>query len=222
MNPREVDLGIKLLDEFNEQVGLWKTEDIAPEDWATHVHLRHLVKGKMPVAFIATYAAQKRAFDRQAFGGGDNATEDRWPHLDVKVDTVDRFQGGERPVVIVSLVNSDPMEKELKKIQHLMKKRGEPASDWLTNNQKSTKNTVAIHPPWSTFAKSPNRVNVAFSRAQNLLIILGNRWGWRGAKVKIKRDEKDENGQSVVESVPYFDELQNQLRGGVVDGRELL
>ena len=51
----------------------------------------------MPVAFIATYAAQKRAFDRQAFGGGDNATEDRWPHLDVKVDTVDRFQGGERP-----------------------------------------------------------------------------------------------------------------------------
>jgi len=222
VNPREVDLGIKLLDEFNEQVGLWKTEDVAPEDWATHVHLRHLVKGKMPVAFIATYAAQKRAFDRQAFGGGDNATEDRWPHLDVKVDTVDRFQGGERPVVIVSLVNSDPMEKELKKIQRLMKKRGEPASDWLTNNQKSTKNTVAIRQPRSTFAKSPNRVNVAFSRAQNLLIILGNRWGWRGAKVKIKRDEKDENGQSVVESVPYFDELQNQLRGGVVDGRELL
>ena len=223
VNPREVDLGIKLLDEFNEQVRLWKTEDIAPEDWATHVHLRHLVKGKMPVAFIATYAAQKRAFDRQAFGGGDNATEDRWPHLDVKVDTVDRFQGGERPVVIVSLVNSNPVGKEqLKKIQRLLKKRGEPTVNWLTSNRESSKNTVAIRPPRSPFAKSPNRVNVAFSRAQNLLIILGNRWGWRGAKVKIKRNEKDEQGQNIVDSVRYFDELQNQLRGGVVDGRELL
>jgi len=222
VNPREIDLGIKLLDEFNEQVGLWKTEDIVPEDWPTHKHLRHLVKGKMPVAFIATYAAQKRAFDRQAFGGGDNTTEERWPHLDVKVDTVDRFQGGERPVVIVSLVNSSPVGEEKLKIQRLLKKRGEPASDWLTSNRESTKNTVAIKPPCSSFAKSPNRVNVAFSRAQNLLIILGNRWGWRGAKVNIKRDQKDENGQNIVERVRYFDELQNELRGGVVDGRELL
>ena len=222
VNPREIDLGIKLLDEFNEQVGLWKTEVIDREGWAAHVHLRHLVKGKMPVAFIATYAAQKRAFDRQAFGGGDNTTEDRWPHLDVKVDTVDRFQGGERPVVIVSLVNSNPVGKEKKQIERLLKKRGEPKADWLTNGRQSTKNTVAIRPPRSMFAKSPNRVNVAFSRAQNLLIILGNRWGWRGAKVKIKRDEKDEHGRNVVQSVRYFDELQNQLRGGVVDGRELL
>ena len=125
-------------------------------------------------------------------------------------------------MVIVSLVNSNPVGKELKKIQRLLKKRGEPAPDWLTNNRESSKNTVAIHPPQSRFAKSPNRVNVAFSRAQNLLIILGNRWGWRGAKVKIKRDEKDEHGQNIVQSVRYFEELQNQLRGGVVDGRELL
>ena len=223
VNLREIDLGTKLLDEFNEQVGLWKTEGIAPEDWATHVHLRHLVKGKMPVAFITTYAAQKRAFDRQAFGGGDNTTEERWPHLNVKVDTVDRFQGGERPVVIVSMVNSNPVDKNnLKKIQRLLKKRGEPAIDWLTSNRESTKNTVAIQPPRSQFAKSPNRVNVAFSRAQNLLVILGNCWGWRGAKVKIKRDEKDEQGRNIVQSVRYFDELQNKLRGGVVDGRELL
>jgi DNA polymerase III delta prime subunit len=223
VNLREIHLGIKLLDEFNQQVELWKKENTDPEDWATHVHLRHLVKGKMPVAFITTYAAQKRIFDLQAFGGGDNTSEERWPHLDVKVDTVDRFQGGERPVVIVSLVNSSPVGKDqLKEIQRLLKKHGEPTANWLTNNQKSSKNTVAIRPPRSMFAKSPNRVNVAFSRAQNLLIILGNRWGWRGAKVKIKRDEKDEQGQNIVESVRFFDELQNQLRGGVVDGRELL
>ena len=138
------------------------------------------------------------------------------------MDTVDRFQGGERPVVIVSLVNSNPVGKEKKQIERLLKKRGEPKADWLTNGRQSTKNTVAIRPPRSMFAKSPNRVNVAFSRAQNLLIILGNCWGWRGAKVKIKRDEKDEHGRNVVQSVRYFDELQNKLRGGVVDGRELL
>ena len=32
VNPREIDLGIKLLDEFNEQVGLWKTEVNNRED----------------------------------------------------------------------------------------------------------------------------------------------------------------------------------------------
>ena len=223
VNLREIDLGIKLLDEFNEQVGLWKSNYKDKKDWLTHIYLRHLAKGKMPVAFITTYAAQKRTFDRQAFGGGDNTTEERWPHLDVKVDTVDRFQGGERPVVIVSLVNSNPVGKEeMKKIQHLLKKRGEPSTDWLTSNRESSKDTIAIQPPRSPFAKSPNRVNVAFSRAQNLLIILGNQWGWRGAQVKIKRDQKDEYGRNIVQSVRYFDELQNQLRGGVVDGRELL
>ena len=195
VNPREIDLGIKLLDEFNEQVGLWKTEVNNREGWATHVHLRHLVKEKMPVAFIATYAAQKRTFDRQAFGGGDNTTEERWPHLDVKVDTVDRFQGGERPVVIVSLVNSNPVGKEKKQIERLLKKRGEPKADWLTNGRQSTKNTVAIRPPRSMFAKSPNRVNVAFSRAQNcssFSAIVGDGGGRKSRSSAMKKTSTDE------------------------------
>ena len=28
------------------------------------------------------------------FGGGNNSTEERWKHLELKVDSVDRFQGG--------------------------------------------------------------------------------------------------------------------------------
>ena len=36
----------------------------------------------------------KRAFESQIFGGGNNSTEERWKHLELKVDSVDRFQGG--------------------------------------------------------------------------------------------------------------------------------
>ena len=111
VNPREVDLGIKLLDEFNEQVGLWKTEDIAPEDWATHVHLRHLVKGKCPSPSSQPMQLKSERLTASSSAEATTPPEDRWPHLDVKVDTVDRFQGGERPVVIVSLVNSNPVKK---------------------------------------------------------------------------------------------------------------
>jgi superfamily I DNA and/or RNA helicase len=72
-------------------------------------------------------------------------------------------------------------------------------------------------PPDTGFAKSPNRVNVAFSRAQNLLIVLGNRWAWNGVNVKIKRDNGD------IEWPRYYHELMRKtIGGGVLDGRNLL
>ena len=46
----------------------------------------------------------------------------------------------------------------------------------------ANKNQLSIRPPNTGFAKSPNRVNVAYSRAQNLLIVLGNRWAWNGVR----------------------------------------
>jgi len=70
--------------------------------------LRHLDQAnRLPVGFITFYADQKYAFQEIA-----NETDswarmlNRWPHLTVKADTVDRFQGGERPVIIVSMVVS--------------------------------------------------------------------------------------------------------------------
>ncbi len=64
--------------------------------------------------------------------------EDRnYPHLDIRFGTVDRFQGQEKDIIIVSLVR---------------------------NNKKHEVG----------FAKKPHRINVAFSRARNLLIIVGN------------------------------------------------
>ena len=60
-----------------------------------------------------------------------------YPNLDLRFGTVDRFQGQEKDIIIVSLVR---------------------------NNKEHNVG----------FAKKPNRVNVAFSRAKKLLIIVGN------------------------------------------------
>ena len=96
-----------------------------------------------------------------------------------------------------------------------MKKYSVPSDKWLVSG-KPTNNQFEVSPPRSGFARSPNRVNVAFSRAQNLLLIIGNRWGWKNCPVKIKR----ENGQ--YETVSYYEELQKNIRGGVINGCELL
>ena len=208
-----------MFDRINEQIGLWKNElPETPTNWLDlETPFGKLNKeGKLEVAFITFYAAQKRAFESQIFGGGNNTTEERWKHLELKVDSVDRFQGGERPIVIVSMVSSSNIDEgQRRKINRLMKKYSVPNDKWLIPG-KPTKNQFSIRPPTSRFAKSPNRVNVAFSRAQNLLLIIGNRWGWKNCEMTIKRD----NGQ--YERVHYYKQLQNKIRGGVIDGCELL
>ncbi len=60
----------------------------------------------------------------------------KFPSLHIRTGTVDRFQGMERQIIIVSMVRN--------------------------NSQKNI-----------GFAKTPERVNVAFSRAQELLVIIG-------------------------------------------------
>nr|MDJ0567694.1 AAA domain-containing protein [Pleurocapsa sp. MO_192.B19] len=60
----------------------------------------------------------------------------KYPSLHIRTGTVDRFQGMEREIIIVSMVRN--------------------------NNQRNV-----------GFAKKPERVNVAFSRAQELLVIIG-------------------------------------------------
>ena len=60
-------------------------------------------------------------------------------------------------------------------------------------------------------------MNAAYSRAQNLLVVLGNRWAWKGVKVRIKRD----NGE--IERPRYYQDLmKNTIIGGMLDGRDLL
>lgn len=86
-------------------------------------------EAKKEIAVITFYGAQLRRID-------ERLQSELFPSLQIRTGTVDRFQGMERPVVIVSMVRN--------------------------NSQGDV-----------GFAKKPERVNVAFSRAQELLIIVG-------------------------------------------------
>ena len=217
VNEREVALAEYIFDELNQQVGEWKKTHPA-EEWANHPHLRHVDRhGMLPVAFITFYAGQKSQFNSKAFAGASNTTEKRWKHLNIRVDTVDRFQGAESPIVIASMVRSEPInDVQARKLKKLLN-NSKISYEKVFVNKSANKNQVSIRPPYTGFAKSPNRVNVAFSRAQNLLIVLGNRWAWSGVNVKIKRDNGD------IERPRYYQDLmRNTIRGGMLDGRNLL
>ena len=84
------------------------------------------------IGLITFYSAQKWELKRLVANGGLNAL------YDYRVDVVDRFQGMERNIVIVSTVRSNAW-------------RG------------------------IGFAKEIERINVAFSRARTLLIVVGNK-----------------------------------------------
>lgn len=87
------------------------------------------------VGLITFYGAQVQAMERRFIS---NNAQPLFPHLRLRIGTVDRFQGMERQVIIVSLVRNNP------------------------------KGDIG-------FARLPERINVAFSRAQELLVIVGSR-----------------------------------------------
>lgn len=78
--------------------------------------------------------------------------------LSIKLSSVDRFQGMERNIVIVSLVRSNCITDNW-----------DSKPDYTTYPQHGFRLQKEIG-----FAKSPNRLNVALSRAKRLLIIVGN------------------------------------------------
>ncbi|MGB3513918.1 MAG: AAA domain-containing protein, partial [Microcoleaceae cyanobacterium] len=86
-------------------------------------------ESKKEVGIITFYGAQLRRIE-------DMLNNRKFPSLHIRTGTVDRFQGMERAVIIVSLVRN--------------------------NSEKNV-----------GFAKKPERINVAFSRPQELLVIIG-------------------------------------------------
>lgn len=78
--------------------------------------------------------------------------------LHIKMSSVDRFQGMERNIIIVSMVRSNLISKSWKQ-----------KPDFRTYPEKGYASQKDFG-----FAKSPNRLNVALSRAKSLLIIVGN------------------------------------------------
>jgi DNA replication ATP-dependent helicase/nuclease Dna2 len=113
------------------------------------------------IGIIAPYRAQVANLRRHLFN--DDATID-WQALPfdtpLSVDTVDRFQGGERPVIIMSFATMTTPEVESQLRDHLT---------------------------------DPNRLNVALTRAQCKLILLGN--------------------ASALEALPIFQRLLTYCRG---------
>jgi hypothetical protein len=85
-------------------------------------------------------------------------TQDKFPNLPIRVKTVDKFQGMERNLLIVSMVRSN-------KIANTHEQK--PDFDMYGHLGFASQTSLG-------FAELPNRLNVALSRAKRLLIIVGN------------------------------------------------
>lgn len=101
------------------------------------------------IGVISFYGAQLKLLDRKCKAHS---------RLSIRLSSVDRFQGMERNIIIVSMVRSDKIAQTLDQApdHRIYGELGYPVQSSLG------------------FAKSPNRLNVALSRAKRLLIIVGN------------------------------------------------
>lgn len=111
--------------------------------------------------------------------------------LNIKMSSVDRFQGMERNIIIVSMVRSNSI-----------------AQTW---GQKPDYNRFPNigYPAQKEygFAKSPNRLNVALSRAKRLLIIVGNSEHFS--------NYTNPQGQAIYKNV--FEEVKNNPNGRIIE-----
>jgi superfamily I DNA and/or RNA helicase len=114
-NDGEIDIIEKLLEQMNAA-------------WMPNFQLNNKRK---EIGVITFYLAQRRRIS-------ERVGRKRLDALDIRVGTVDKFQGIERQVVIVSLVRNN------------------------------TRGDIG-------FAEVPERINVAFSRAQELLVVVGSK-----------------------------------------------
>ncbi|MCH8479069.1 MAG: AAA family ATPase [Wenzhouxiangella sp.] len=118
------------------------------ESYSTFInHWKENEKDQKELGVITFYGAQAGLIKKNVPEG-----------IDVRVSPVDRFQGMERNIVIVSLVRSNNIaESENEIVDFEMY----PENGYAQNESLG-------------FAESPNRLNVALSRAKRLLIVVGN------------------------------------------------
>lgn len=121
---------MSLSDSFKEYCNKWTDED------------------DKEIGIISFYSKQKNRIRKMSRS---------FNNLPMKIDVVDRFQGMERNIIIVSMVRSNTIVSD--------------------SQQEPDFTEYELGYPEQTdlgFAQSPNRLNVALSRAKRLLIIIGN------------------------------------------------
>lgn len=154
---REVLCEFRKSDNFNKYQSFW--ED--PED--------------QQIGLISFYGKQLRLLQ-------DLSSEFR--EIPIRVSTVDRFQGMERNIIIVSMVRSNRI-----------------ATDKNQKPDKTLYGDLGYQEQLQLgFAQSPNRLNVALSRAKRLLIIVGNSELFRQKEVYnnvYKEIENNPNGRII-------------------------
>jgi superfamily I DNA and/or RNA helicase len=110
------------------------------------------------IGVITFYGEQKKKLKAKLTGVG----------VPLKINSVDKFQGMERNIIIVSTVRSD---KQLMTKNDFLRAKEKLNISLLKDeggNVIATNNDIG-------FAKLPQRLNVALSRAKRLLIVVGNK-----------------------------------------------
>lgn len=139
VNYGEVAIIKKLLTDLNES-----------ESFCNYVNSWDTVEDKQ-IGLISFYGKQLRLLK-------DMTREFDSSQIPVRVSTVDRFQGMERNIIIVSMVRSHCIQNE---------KNQKPNFERYPVDGFPKQEDLG-------FAQSPNRLNVALSRAKRLLIIVGD------------------------------------------------
>jgi superfamily I DNA and/or RNA helicase len=110
------------------------------------------------VGVITFYGEQKKKLKAKLTGTG----------VRLKINSVDKFQGMERNIIIVSTVRSDKQLMAKNDFIRMKEKLNISMLNDLGGNVIATNNEIG-------FAKLPQRLNVALSRAKRLLIVVGNK-----------------------------------------------
>lgn len=110
------------------------------------------------IGVITFYGEQKKKLKSKLTGIG----------IPLKINSVDKFQGMERNIIIVSTVRSDKQLMLKNDFQRMKEKLNISLIKEDGGNVVATNNEIG-------FAKLPQRLNVALSRAKRLLIVVGNK-----------------------------------------------
>lgn len=122
------------------------------------------LKEKKDVGVISFYGKQVRLIKQIL----KSKTHGKWfEHLKIDINTVDRFQGKEKSIVLVSMVRNKKMQKKYKKP--------------------------------SSHVASFQRINVAFSRAKELLIIFGAKSFYEDWPVELPKMDRSADKPDIYE-----------------------